>query len=548
MTDLRPLLVGDIVGEFFVPAYQRGYRWGRDEVTRLMTDISESSGQKYFLQPIVAKRRENTKWELVDGQQRLTTLLLILRYIREHLPTVHPTFSLEYETRPGSANYLQNPDPEHSQDNIDFFHMFAAAKCIQEWFDSRDNATLAAINFYKYLSESVYVIWYEAPADVESTTLFTRLNVGRIPLTDAELVKALLLTRASDLKREREIAAQWDTIERDLRVPELWAFVTGRPSQEATHITLLLDTLATVPKGRQRPLFHTFETLRPLIEVGPQETWNKVVALHSLIMGWYDNRDLFHRIGYLISRGRTFDELVFLSQDCTKHEFEARLNARIRVDLSLKGSDLAELRYGSAKTASVLLLMNVETVRSMKLSAERFSFREHAAQRWSIEHIHAQNAEQLNRAAQWQEWLRLHRDALAGLPSISEEARETLTARIDAAVGDISAETFAPLEQELTTIFSVDGGDIDAIANLALLASDDNSALSNSVFEVKRRNILERDRLGSYIPVCTRNVFLKYYTDAEGQQIHYWGEHDRDGYLAAMRHHVGPYLLDEDAT
>ena len=139
-------------------------------------------------------------------------------------------------------------------------HIFGAFSRIREWFESRDNVTLAAINFYKYLSESVYIIWYEAPADVESTTLFTRLNVGRIPLTDAELVKALLLTRAGELKREREIAAQWDTIERDLRVPELWAFVTGRPSQEATHITLLLDTLAVWPKGRQRPLFHTFSS------------------------------------------------------------------------------------------------------------------------------------------------------------------------------------------------------------------------------------------------------------------------------------------------
>ena len=63
---------------------------------------------------------------------------------------------------------------------------------------------------------------------------------------------------------------------------------------------------------------------------------------------------------------------------------------------------------------------------------------------------------------------------------------------------------------------------------------------------MKRRSVLDRDRRGSYIPVCTRNVFLKYYTDAEGQQIHYWGQHDRDGYLAAMRQHVGPYLLDED--
>jgi hypothetical protein len=549
-TELRPMLVGDIVGQFFVPGYQRGYRWGSDEVTRLLDDIRESSGRKYFLQPVVAKRRDDGKWELVDGQQRLTTLLLILRYIHEHLPTVHPKYSLEYETRPGSADYLDCPAAEQSQDNIDFFHIFGAFSRIREWFESHDDVTLEAINFYKYLSESVYIIWYEAPADVESTTLFTRLNVGRIPLTDAELVKALLLTRASELKREREIAAQWDTIERDLRVPELWAFVTGKPSQEATHITLLLDTLAGWPKGRQRPLFHTFETLRPMIESAAQDTWNKVVALHSLIMGWYDNRDLFHKIGYLIARGRTFDELVALSQDCTKRKFEARLDTWIRADLSLKASDLAELRYGNTKTAAILLLMNVETVRSMTLSAERFSFKEHAAQRWSIEHIHAQNAEQLNRAAQWVEWLRLHRDALAGLPAITTADRADLTERINTAIGDISAEAFAPLEEELTTLFSLAGEseDVDAIANLALLASDDNSALSNSAFEVKRRSVLDRDRLGSYIPVCTRNVFLKYYTDAEGQQIHYWGQHDRDGYHAAMRQHVGPYLLDEDAT
>lgn len=175
------MLVGDIVGQFFVPGYQRGYRWGREEVTRLLDDISESYGRKYFLQPVVAKRRDDCKWELVDGQQRLTTLLLILRYIHEHLPTVHPKYSLEYETRPGSADYLNHPATEQSQDNIDFFHIFGAFSRIREWFESHDNVTLEAINFYKYLSESVYIIWYEAPADVESTTLFTRLNVGRIP-------------------------------------------------------------------------------------------------------------------------------------------------------------------------------------------------------------------------------------------------------------------------------------------------------------------------------------------------------------------------------
>lgn len=547
-TDLRPELVGNIAGEFFVPSYQRGYRWGRDEVVRLLADVQESAGNKYFLQPVVVKRRDDQKWELVDGQQRLTTLLLILQYIQQHLPKASLKYELEYETRPASAGYLQHPTLEKSQDNIDFSHIFNAFECIREWFDTQDNPTLEAINFYKYFSESVYVIWYEAPPEVESTTLFTRLNIGRIPLTDAELVKALILARSRGLKREHEIAAQWDSIERDLRIPEVWAFV-ARSIPEPTHITLLLDTLAGEPKSGPRPLFHTFETLRPQIEAdGAQALWDRVIDLHSLVMGWYDSRDLFHKIGYLIARRHRFADLVTLSQDCTKSEFESSLDVRIRDLLNLRPSDIAELRYGNWKAEAVLMLMNVETVRRMKLSSERFSFREHAARRWSIEHIHAQNAEQLNRAAQWVEWLRLHRDALAGLPAIDETQRAALTERIDAAIANISAEAFTPLEQEISTLFSRagEGEDINVIANLALLSDGDNSALSNSVFEVKRRHILERDRAGSYIPVCTRNVFLKYYTEAEGQQIHFWGTHDREGYLTAMTEHIAPYLMKED--
>ncbi len=88
------MLVGEIVGQFFVPGYQRGYRWGREEVTRLLDDISESSGRKYFLQPVVAKRRDDGKWELVDGQQRLTTLLRVIRYsLAQAFGDLHPIVS-----------------------------------------------------------------------------------------------------------------------------------------------------------------------------------------------------------------------------------------------------------------------------------------------------------------------------------------------------------------------------------------------------------------------------------------------------------------------
>jgi hypothetical protein len=556
------MLVGDISGRFYVPAYQRGYRWGEVEVRRLLADIWESRDKPYYLQPVVVKRHGD-EWELVDGQQRLTTLFLIFQYMKsEGLQSLGAGYSLRYETRVDSAAYLQELDPDLSQQNIDFFHIYECYRCIREWFDAyAGRRQYVANKFYGALFEHVRVIWYEAADDLDATTLFTRLNVGRIPLTDAELVKAILLSQSrgglGGTDRALEIAAQWDVFERDLRDPELWAFITGKASEDPTHISLLLDTIAGGPTGRDRPLFHTFETLRERIAANPQEFWNEVVDLHSLVLGWHESRDLFHKIGFLIAQGgASFSGLIERSKDKPKSEFEADLSGLIRDNLRLSEADLRELSYQSAaKVSRALLLMNVETVRQRKHSSERYSFREHAAGRWSLEHIHAQNAEQLNRAEQWGEWLRLHRIALMAFDEVDEIERKAVLDRLDQVLASsaITEGDFRPLERKLTELLSAgtdpSDGDVDSIANLALLDGGDNSALSNSVFAVKRAAILDRDRQGSYIPVCSRNVFLKYYSPADEHQMHFWSANDREHYLSAMAAILRDYLLaDEEAA
>lgn len=556
-------VVGSISGDFVVPGYQRGYRWGRPEVQRLLEDIQASEGATYYLQPIVVKRLGEDRWELVDGQQRLTTLYLMLQFIKQTaLPSAEAPYKLEYDTRPRSAEFLRAPSADGATKNIDFFHIFQAWQCIEEWFEGQGpGKTLAAINLYKALSERVKVIWYEAPDYVSSTDLFTRLNVGKIPLTDAELVKALVLSRSQDLvaqtDRAQAMAAEWDVIERDLRTPELWAFLTGSPRPEATHISLLLDTLAGGPRGHERPPFHTFETLRQQIVDDADAFWNKVVDLHSLVLGWFEDRNLFHKIGYLVATDSRFEDILYLAKGAKKSEFDARLDSRIRSRLRLSEESLRELSYESLydrqRLSAALLLMNVETVRKLTNSTERYSFRAHATGQWSLEHIHAQNAEELRTVQQWLEWLRLHRDALSSLPNIQQADRLALEQRIDEVLPDLTEESFRELELELAPYFVPDGGgtaesDVHSIANLALLDSRDNSALSNSWFEVKRLEVLKRDRGGSYIPVCTRNVFLKYYTGERAQQVHYWSMQDREAYLAAIEREIGPYMLGDSAV
>ncbi|QCP47879.1 DUF262 domain-containing protein [Trinickia violacea] len=562
--------IGAIRGRFFVPGYQRGYRWDKCDVTRLLDDIWGSNGSEYSLQPIVVKLHKHSEelasqeWELIDGQQRLTTLYLILQYMRRDASQgIGAPYSLRYETRQGSETYVDTLDEAKHGTNIDFFHLYHAYQAIDEWFKQHGDEYVrnsVASTLHNHLFKSVRVIWYEAPASVEAIPLFTRLNVGRIPLTDAELIKAALLSKVRSQSPDRalEIAAQWDAIERDLHHHDIWAFVAGAGAgvgddKYPTRISLLLDTLADEQGGPPgvRPRYHTFDVLQRRIEQDFSEFWKDVVALHAQILGWFDVPKIYNKIGFIIASGRPFGELAFEVKHKRKSEFEQGLIARIKKNLGVNDDDLEDLSYeerkrGYPKLMDLLLLMNVETCSRFGV---RFPFSEHLGNKWTLEHIHAQNADALNKAEQWRTWLITHRNAIDAVIS-EHEAKKQLKDEIQAAVdelvaekaGGFSGEKFNLLSTRILELLNQDQLPDHSIRNLALLSSSDNSRLNSSVFEVKRQMILELDRAGKYVPCCTRNVFLKYYAAADASQPHFWGKQDKDDYLEAIRDVLKPYL------
>src|SRR5690606_25528605 len=90
---------------FLVEHYQRGYKWTSNEVKQLLDDINEFEGQGFYcLQPVVVKKA-NEKVELIDGQQRITTIYLILSYLEES-----QFFSIKYKTRESSRKFLEKID------------------------------------------------------------------------------------------------------------------------------------------------------------------------------------------------------------------------------------------------------------------------------------------------------------------------------------------------------------------------------------------------------------------------------------------------------
>lgn len=549
-----------IKGNFFVPDYQRGYRWGENEVKQLLEDIYENGLKSYYLQPIVVKPIKGEDFELIDGQQRLTTLYLLLNYLEKSFSGESKTsrkYEITYETRKETHSYLTDLDPNKKEDNIDFFFIYNAYRTIKEWFKD-DRSTIN--KFYFYLTEYVKIIWYEPEDNVSGVDLFTRLNIGRIPLTNSELVRALFLSRNSNLTpaEQLEIAAEWDSIEKELHQPSFWAFLTNyQPEDYPNRIDLLFDLMAG---GKNRDKYATFFYFNNKIKEKErkQDLWKEIIAYFARLKEWYGNREIFHKVGFLVAVGNKDKALINLlnnTEGKKKDEVLVYLDSRIKEEI--EKVSLEELTYQSRNTHQVLLLFNVFSVMNIKDENLRFPFDKYKSSSWSLEHIHAQNAETLNTTEKRKEWLAAHKEALYNIKKNDDvlhneeeneghikniidriEKLEQQTSIVGTQFDELQKEVFEQLSNE------TEGDYLDSLANMALLNVGNNAALNNSVFEVKRRKIIEMDKTGAYIPYCTRMVFLKYYTPTPSN-LHFWGADDREAYIKAIRETLKPYLKTE---
>lgn len=542
----------EIKGNFFVPDYQRGYRWGENEVKQLLDDIDENRkknekerGQNnYYLQPIVLKEK-GENYELIDGQQRLTTLYLILNCIKEVLPNTSINYNINYATRQETQNFLKEINLSRKEENIDFLFISKAYSTIRNWFgidDKEIDSMGIAINFYQTLFNSVKIIWYEPEDNVSGVDLFTRLNIGRIPLTNSELVRALFLSRNSDLTpaEQLEIAAEWDSIEKELHQPSFWAFLTNyQPEDYPNRIDLLFDLMAG---GKNRDKYATFFYFNNKIKEKEkkQDVWKEIVAYFARLKEWYEDREVFHKVGFLVADNNNLIQLLEKSKEMKKSERNTFLDNQIKT--RLEKISLDNLNYeNKADTQRVLLLFNILSVKNINDNTLRFPFDKYKNKNttWSLEHIHAQNAETLNTTEKRKEWLRLHKEILEDETELAKKIGNMLEK-------DITTEQFRELQQEVFKQLpnETEGDYLDSLANMALLNVGNNAALNNSVFEVKRRKIIEMDKAGAYIPYCTRMVFFKYYTPTPSN-LHSWGADDREAYIKAIGETLKPYLKTE---
>ena len=302
---------------FFIPSYQRGYRWTEKQVGDLLRDLlcfandyanegqDKKQDQFYCLQPIIARPitdehslrsifgneyneqiAEHGVWEIIDGQQRLTTIYLLYKYLLDQKgwdekklkeeEDGKELYHISYATREGSAAFLESLTEkkinegleEESKQNVDFFHMANAFKYIGEWImtdgkainkryqlgGSLDNIRTSFFKLLNGMTDtkggSVQVLWYEIAEEKEKSDIkeFQKINTGKIRLTDAELIKGLFLLRRNFTDgdkyiKQSELALEWEFIENTLHANNFWYFLQKKGSDMPNRIDLLFNLI-----------------------------------------------------------------------------------------------------------------------------------------------------------------------------------------------------------------------------------------------------------------------------------------------------------------
>lgn len=564
---LKP--INDILKEsFFVAHYQRGFRWNKQQVNDLLNDIWEFSQKDktkdefYCLQPIVVKKF-NGQWELIDGQQRLTTILIILNFFNKYsFKEPKPVFTINFETRLDSKAFLKEIDQSKKEENIDYFHICSAFEVIKEWFDNKkqDGRTSIDNEFYPILLNYTKIIWYQVNENCNPIEIFTRINIGKIPLTNAELIKALFLGRnnfganeETIILKQLEIASEWDRIEYSLQNEMFWYFINKSFSNLPTRIEFIFDLMSL--KKNVNDEFFTFRYFNAKFANEEIDSiWKDIKNYFMTFEEWFNNRILYHLVGYLILQGTDVQNIKENTRNRTKKEFKDYLIQEIKSQVKCQIDDL-DYDYNHSKIEKVLLLFNIESMIRNSTEKSLFPFDEYKKDKWSLEHIHARNSVGIKDIEIGKSWLPEVRKYILDKNKIENKAGseyEAIIQSIDKLLQteNIEVEEFEEIQDKIFVIF---GEESNSISNLALLSGKDNSALNNNIFPVKRSRIVERDKKGAFIPICTRNVFLKYYTK-DVTSPYYWGEKDRACYLKAIKEILAKYLpvqvnegvLDED--
>jgi len=215
--------LGDILSQFIpskafnIPLYQRLYVWQDEQVQTLIDDLLSAynfnCNKDYYLGNVICVRKKSSKkeeWDLVDGQQRFTSLWLLLKALGEehyHIGFESNDISLSDVVNQCNSNTKLNNENVQADVN----RLTNAYNIFKKAIENIDQPK-PQITFKEFLKNHVKLVITKAPSYIDLNKLFEVINGRGVQLKQHELLKALLLNTINkkDKNNSKAYAAVWD--------------------------------------------------------------------------------------------------------------------------------------------------------------------------------------------------------------------------------------------------------------------------------------------------------------------------------------------------
>lgn len=558
---------------FIIPYLQRAYKWKEKQAKQMLEDFSEFLKQEktyYCMQPLAVVKIGDNKYELLDGQQRLTTLLILWRILFEDDKEKNTSYPYKFEYERDSSgsdtySFITKFDDikKGKYRNIDEYYMSKVYGVINQYFDPPEEKKK---NVFKKLlkgeGKHILFLWYEVNEEEKHTT-FAHLNSGKIELTCSELIKAILLSDGNKesldnnrLPDKSLVAAQYAEMEEAFNDDRLWYMLqTDEPLYNGSRMDLLFNMVLNINRkayeADPKAAFYKVYARRADLS----RFWKDCRAYFVRIMDLYKNPYTYHYIGYLTytEGNNKIDDWVKVYKESGLKGCIEQLKSKVRESISGLG-DLEKITYSDTSKATlrkIFILHNIQTILihyetikkanlGLRFSYEQFPFELLYSQRWDIEHIASQTENPLTKIQDCKDWIASVR---ADYSEIFVQ-RPDLNNEIDLFEKDSKIEMFKQIYNEIVSSAEKNSPqNKDGLGNLVLLDSHTNRSYHNSLYKRKRKIILAASNIDNqnneyqvtYIPRCTLNVFLKTFNTGLDVKLGEWTQDDYDKYLGDLK-------------
>lgn len=542
-----------------IPIYQRGYKWTSREVRKLLDDIAafKPIDEKFYcLQNITIVPYEEM-YNVVDGQQRLTTLTLLLSYLGEtelvKNKVVFPDNSIRTETNRflndevisgnsvilgGWENYLNGK--EH-YDHQDIYHLFHAYNSIDNWFLETQ---ISKDDFKAKLLNNVKLIVNKIVSKDDEEEIFGNLNSKRIPLDGADLFRAILITRVANEETKKEatikdiiqlnekrvkIGWEFDAInnwwnEKDVKdyfinfiapkndglTPDIKLFDIDK------HPINLLLSLFAESQGQANLTLEFLETYNN----SAIALYKQILKIHCTLQDWYQNREIYHYLGFIFNNTSISFKTIWdkWRKSPGRADFIESLKKDIKSVIYDQGverdfTDYSIDWYNAENRLLIKVLILLDIINSLDKSQPFMHASYFTKNNNDIEHIFPQNPESVKEKKEFIEFLNHH----------------ILDEKFDLTNYEKKIESDSYKEDIEKFINShIESIKINSIGNLVLLYASLNRSIGRNSYTRKRSRVIKYFNEGQYIQPHTFRVFVRYFAnqDYDLAELEHWTNAD----------------------